>query len=142
MIRRPPRSTLFPYTTLFRSFDAILEFAELEEFLELPLKNYSSGMLVRLAFAVMVQADADIMLIDEVLAVGDASFAQKCANTIRDMRDAGKTIVLVNHDMATVEEYCPRAMLIDDGEVRYMGDPGQVSRRYLRLNFERAAGAE
>jgi len=125
-----------------RRLDAVLEFAELEEFLELPLKNYSSGMLVRLAFAVMVQADADIMLIDEVLAVGDASFAQKCANTFRDMRDAGKTIVLVTHDMATVEEYCHRAMLIDDGEVRYMGDPGQVSRRYLRLNFERAAGAE
>src|SRR3712207_8183260 len=67
MIRRPPRSTLFPYTTLFRSFDAILEFAELEEFADLKLKNYSSGMMVRLAFAVMVQADADIMLIDEVL---------------------------------------------------------------------------
>src|SRR5215210_1827399 len=125
-----------------RRLDAVLDFAELEEFLELPLKNYSSGMLVRLAFAVMVQADADIMLIDEVLAVGDASFAQKCANTFRDMRDAGKTIVLVTHDMATVEEYCHRAMLIDEGEVRYMGDPGQVSRRYLRLNFERAAGDE
>ena len=77
----------------------MLEFAELEEFVELKLKNYSSGMLVRLAFAVMVQADADIMLIDEVLAVGDASFAQKCPTSSSEMRDAGKTIVLVTHDM-------------------------------------------
>ncbi len=116
--------------------DAVLEFAELEQFVELPLKNYSSGMLVRLAFAVMVQADADIMLVDEVLAVGDASFAQKCADTFRGMRDAGKTIVLVTHDMATVEEYCDRALLINDGEAAYMGAPEQVSRRYLRLNFD------
>jgi hypothetical protein len=115
----------------------VLEFAELEEFVELPLKNYSSGMMVRLAFAVMVQADADIMLIDEVLAVGDASFAQKCADTFHEMRDAGKTIVLVTHDMSAVEEYCHRAMLIEEGEVRYEGAPEQVSRRYLRLNFDR-----
>jgi ABC-type polysaccharide/polyol phosphate transport system ATPase subunit len=116
--------------------DAVLEFAELEDFVELPLKNYSSGMLVRLAFAVMVQADADIMLVDEVLAVGDASFAQKCADTFRGMRDAGKTIVLVTHDMATVEEYCDRALLINEGEAAFLGAPDQVSRRYLRLNFD------
>ena len=81
----------------------MLEFAELEEFVELKLKNYSSGMMVRLAFAVMVQADADIMLVDEVLAVGDAAFAQKCMDVFREKRDAGKTIVLVTHDMATVQ---------------------------------------
>jgi ABC-type polysaccharide/polyol phosphate transport system ATPase subunit len=117
---------------------AVLEFAELEEFEELPLKNYSSGMLVRLAFAVMVQADADIMLIDEVLAVGDASFAQKCADTFRQMRDAGKTIVLVTHDMLAVQEFCDRAMLIEQGEVRFAGDPGDVAQRYLKYNFDRA----
>ena len=122
-----------------RRLDAVLEFAELEEFVELKLKNYSSGMMVRLAFAVMIQSDADILLIDEVLAVGDAAFQQKCADTFHAMRDAGRTIVLVTHDMATVEEYCHRAMLIDEGELRYLGDPAEVARRYLKLNFERAA---
>ena len=123
-----------------RRLDAVLEFAELGEFVELKLKNYSSGMMVRLAFAVMVQADADILLIDEVLAVGDAAFAQKCADTFHAMRDAGKTIVLVTHDMLSVAEYCHRAMLIDEGEIRFAGDPEEVARRYLRLNFDRAAG--
>jgi ABC-type polysaccharide/polyol phosphate transport system ATPase subunit len=119
--------------------DEVLDFAELEDFLELKLKNYSSGMMVRLAFAVMIQADADILLIDEVLAVGDAAFQQKCADTFHEMREAGKTIVLVTHDMATVEEYCDTAMLIEEGEPRYIGDPEQVARRYLKLNFDRAA---
>ena len=95
--------------------DAVIEFAELEEFVDLKLKNYSSGMLVRLAFSVMMQADADILLIDEVLAVGDAAFQQKCADVFHEMKAPGKTIVLVTHDMATVEAYCHRAMLIDDG---------------------------
>src|SRR3712207_1633991 len=123
MIRRPPRSTLFPYTTLFRSFDAILEFAELEEFADLKLKNYSSGMMVRLAFAVMVQADADVMLIDEVLAVGDASFTRKCMDVFRQRRAAGRTVVLVTHDMATVQGMCDRAMLLHEGRLQYLGDP-------------------
>jgi ABC-2 type transport system ATP-binding protein len=118
-----------------RRLDAVLEFAELEEFVDLKLKNYSSGMLVRLAFAAMVQADADIMLIDEVLAVGDASFQQRCLDVFREQRAAGKTIVLVTHDMTTVEEFCDRAMLIHDGELRYLGDPEEVGRRYFRLNF-------
>ncbi len=115
--------------------DAVLEFAELEEFVDLKLKNYSSGMLVRLAFAAMVQADADILLIDEVLAVGDASFQQKCLDVFHEQRAAGKTIVLVTHDMTTVEEFCDRAMLIHDGELRFLGDPEEVGRRYFRLNF-------
>jgi ABC-2 type transport system ATP-binding protein len=123
-----------------RRLDAVLDFAELGEFVELKLKNYSSGMMVRLAFAVMVQADAEILLIDEVLAVGDAAFAQKCADTFHQMRDAGKTIVFVTHDMLAVEEYCHRAMLIDEGEIRFQGGPEEVARRYLKLNFDRAAG--
>ena len=110
----------------------MLEFAELEEFVELKLKNYSSGMMVRLAFAVMVQADADIMLIDEVLAVGDAAFAQKCMDVFHEKRRAGKTIVLVTHDMATVQALCHRAMLIHDGELRYIGDPEEAAMRYYR----------
>jgi ABC-type polysaccharide/polyol phosphate transport system ATPase subunit len=117
--------------------DAVIEFAELEEFADLKLKNYSSGMLVRLAFSVMLEADADILLIDEVLAVGDAAFQQKCADAFHAMKAAGKTIVLVTHEMATVEEYCHRAMLIDGGHVQHLGDPAEVGRRYLRLNFER-----
>lgn len=118
-----------------RRVDAVLDFAELRDFTDLKLKNYSSGMMVRLAFAVMVEADADIMLIDEVLAVGDAAFAQKCIDVFRARREAGRTIVLVTHDMSTVQTFCDRAMLIHDGEVRYLGDPEETALRYYRLNF-------
>jgi ABC-2 type transport system ATP-binding protein len=118
-----------------RRLDAVLEFAELEEFVELKLKNYSSGMMVRLAFAVMVQADADVMLVDEVRAVGDAAFAQKCMDVFREKRTAGKTIVLVTHDMATVQGMCDRAMLLHDGVLHYVGDPEEAALRYYRLNF-------
>jgi ABC-type sugar transport system ATPase subunit len=92
-------------------------------------------MMVRLAFAVMVEADADIMLIDEVLAVGDAAFAQKCMDVFRARREAGRTVVLVTHDMATVQSFCDRAMLLHDGELRYLGDPEEAALRYYRLNF-------
>jgi ABC-type polysaccharide/polyol phosphate transport system ATPase subunit len=119
--------------------DAVIEFAELEDFVDLKLKNYSSGMLVRLAFSLMLEVDADILLIDEVLAVGDAAFQQKCADAFHEMKAAGKTIVLVTHEMEAVEEYCDRAMLIDSGKVRHIGDPADVGRRYVRLNFERGS---
>jgi ABC-2 type transport system ATP-binding protein len=125
-----------------RRQDAIIDFAELEDFAELKLKNYSSGMLVRLAFAVMMEADADVLLIDEVLAVGDAAFQQKCADAFHQMKTEGKTIILVTHEMNTVEDYCHRAMLIADGEIQHMGDPGEVGREYLRLNFEGDGEAE
>jgi len=115
---------------------AILEFAELEEFVEMKLKNYSSGMLVRLAFAVMIQSDAEILLIDEVLAVGDAAFQQKCADVFHEIRDSDRTVVLVTHDMSAVQHYCHRAMLLHDGVVAASGDPEEVARRYLRINFE------
>jgi ABC-2 type transport system ATP-binding protein len=123
-----------------RRLDAVLDFAELREFADLKLKNYSSGMMVRLAFAVMVEADADIMLIDEVLAVGDAAFAQKCVDVFRARRAAGRTIVLVTHDMSTVQSFCDRAMLLHDGELRYLGDPEEAALRYYRLNFGGPAG--
>ena len=123
-----------------RRLDAVLEFAELEDFVELKLKNYSSGMLVRLAFAVMVQADADIMLVDEVLAVGDMAFAQKCMDVFYEKRSAGKTVVLVTHDMGAVQSLCHRAMLMHDGEVQYIGEPEEVAMRYYRLNFAEAGG--
>lgn len=116
--------------------DAVLDFAELGDFTELKLKNYSSGMMVRLAFSTMIQADADILLIDEVLAVGDASFQQKCADVFRQMRKSDTTVVLVTHDMNSVDAYCNRAMLIHDGDIKQIGEPDEVGRGYLRLNFE------
>lgn len=115
--------------------DAVIDFAELSEFADLKLKNYSSGMLVRLAFAVMMEADADVLLIDEVLAVGDASFQQKCADAFHQMKAEGKTIILVTHEMGSVEAYCHRAMLISDGEIKYIGSPAEAGRRYMKLNF-------
>jgi ABC-2 type transport system ATP-binding protein len=118
--------------------DAVLDFAELREFIDLKIKNYSSGMMVRLAFAIMVQADADIMLIDEVLAVGDASFGQKCMDIFYQRRAAGKTIVLVTHDMATVQAMCHRAVLLHDGEMRYQGNAEDAASKYLQLNFSGA----
>ncbi len=116
----------------------VLEFAELEEFVDMKLKNYSSGMLVRLAFSVMIQSDAEILLIDEVLAVGDAAFQQKCADVFHEIRDSERTVVFVTHDMGAVEHYCHRAMLLHDGAIKAIGDPGEVARSYLRLNFEQA----
>jgi ABC-2 type transport system ATP-binding protein len=118
-----------------RRFDAVLDFAELRDFADLKIKNYSSGMMVRLAFAIMVQADADIMLIDEVLAVGDAAFGQKCMDVFHERRRAGRTVVLVTHDMGTVQSLCHRALLLHDGELQFAGDPEDAALRYFRLNF-------
>ncbi len=124
------------------SVDAVIEFAELEEFADLKLKNYSSGMLVRLAFSIMIQSDADILLIDEVLAVGDAAFQQKCKDVFHEIRGSGRTVVLVTHDMSAVEQYCHRAMLLDGGDIAAIGDPDEVAHRYLRLNFATSTGGE
>jgi len=98
-------------------FDAVMAFAELEDFLDMKLKNYSSGMQVRLAFSVMVQVDADVLLIDEVLAVGDAAFQQKCFDVFYRLRDEGRTIVLVTHQMPIVEQFSHRALLLNDGKI-------------------------
>jgi ABC-type polysaccharide/polyol phosphate transport system ATPase subunit len=123
-------------------FDEIIAFAELEEFLDLKLKNYSSGMYVRLAFSVAVQVDADVLLIDEVLAVGDAAFQQKCFDQFRRLRAAGKTIVFVTHDMTSVSRLCDRAMLMERGRIVSLGDPDRVAREYNELNFGRPPGTE
>jgi ABC-2 type transport system ATP-binding protein len=120
-----------------RQLDSVLDFAELRDFVDLKLKNYSSGMMVRLAFAVMIHAPiTDILLIDEVLAVGDAAFQQKCADVFHQMREGHRTVVLVTHDMGAIETYCDRAMVIHDGLIRYIGDPEEAAKKYLRLNFE------
>ncbi|MGP0102270.1 MAG: ABC transporter ATP-binding protein, partial [Solirubrobacteraceae bacterium] len=112
-------------------YERVIEFAELEEFQDLKLKNYSSGMHVRLAFSVAIQVDADILLIDEVLAVGDASFQQKCFDVFNRMREEGRTIIFVTHDMAAVTRICHRAMLLERGEIVSIGDPREVADRYL-----------
>jgi ABC-type polysaccharide/polyol phosphate transport system ATPase subunit len=118
-------------------YDAVIDFAELREFEELKLKNYSSGMYVRLAFSVAIQVDADILLVDEVLAVGDAAFAQKCFDVFTRMRDEGRTIVFVTHDMASLNRFCHRALLLEKGSVVHLGEPHEVADRYLEINFGR-----
>lgn len=118
-------------------YERVIEFAELEEFQDLKLKNYSSGMHVRLAFSVAIQVDADILLIDEVLAVGDAAFQQKCFDVFNQMRDDGRTIVLVTHDMSALNRFCHRAMLLERGAMVHVGEPHEVADRYLELNFGR-----
>jgi ABC-type polysaccharide/polyol phosphate transport system ATPase subunit len=118
-------------------FDEIIEFAELGEYLDLKLKNYSSGMLVRLAFSVAIQVDADVLLIDEVLAVGDASFQQKCFDSFTRLRREGRSILFVTHDMGAVERFCDRAMLLERGRMVEIGETEDVTRRYNELNFTR-----
>jgi ABC-type polysaccharide/polyol phosphate transport system ATPase subunit len=121
--------------------DAVLDFAELHDFVDLKLKNYSSGMMVRLAFSVMIQVDAEILLIDEVLAVGDASFQQKCFEEFARLRRENRTVILVTHEMGSVERFCDRALLLEKGHVADIGEPKPVSMHYLQLNFSKDARA-
>lgn len=116
-------------------YEEILSFAGLEEYESMQLKNYSSGMKVRLAFAVLTQVDADILLMDEVLAVGDSEFQEKCEEEFRRWQEEGRTVVLVTHSMLTINTYCDRAMLIDAGRIAALGDPIEVSNRYLEVNM-------
>jgi ABC-type polysaccharide/polyol phosphate transport system ATPase subunit len=122
-----------------RRFDEIIAFAELEDYLDLKLKNYSSGMLVRLGFSTAITVDADVLLIDEVLAVGDASFQQKCFDSFERLRRDGRTMLFVTHDMSAVSRLCDRAMLLEKGRMREIGDPEMVTRAYNEVNFARLA---
>jgi ABC-type polysaccharide/polyol phosphate transport system ATPase subunit len=124
-----------------RRYSSIIDFAELHEFAELKLKNYSSGMQVRLAFSVMVHVDADLLLIDEVLAVGDAAFQQKCYDVLNGLRDQGKTILLVTHDMAQVQRFCDRALVLERGRRVAFGNASEMARRYTELNFATPVGS-
>ena len=112
-------------------YDSILRFAELETFIDTPLKHYSSGMQMRLGFAIAAHVDPDIVVIDEVLAVGDASFRQKCFATLSDFKREGKTIIFVSHDAVAVRRFCDEALWIEAGRVREIGDPERVTRAYL-----------
>jgi ABC-type polysaccharide/polyol phosphate transport system ATPase subunit len=117
-------------------FQGIIRFAELEKFVDLKLKNYSSGMFVRLGFAAAIQADADIYLVDEVLAVGDARFQEKCFDTFRRLMHEGRTIVFVTHDLSSIERFCHRALLLDHGQIAALGEPHEVVQTYRQRNLE------
>lgn len=124
-------------------YDDIVQFAELEEFMDQKLKNYSSGMQVRLAFSVAIQAQGDILVLDEVLAVGDEAFQRKCdAYFAKVKKDANKTVILVTHDMNAVKRYCNKAVLIKDGEVIVNGDKNDVANRYTLENLSNKTDAQ
>jgi ABC-type polysaccharide/polyol phosphate transport system ATPase subunit len=114
-----------------RRFDEIVEFAELREFIEAPVKTYSSGMYLRLGFAVAIHVDPDVLLVDEVLAVGDEGFTHKCLDKFAEFRRLGKTILLVTHSLGLVERFCDDAVWLDGGRVRSQGDPKRVVDAYL-----------
>ena len=111
-------------------YDDIVEFAELEDFMNQKLKNYSSGMQVRLAFSVAIKAQGDVLILDEVLAVGDEAFQRKCNDYFMERKASGKTTILVTHDMGAVKKYCNRAVLIENGLVKAYGDPFDVANQY------------
>lgn len=117
-----------------KMYDDIVEFAELKKFMDLKLKNYSSGMLVRLAFSIAVRVKSDVLLLDEVLAVGDAAFQQKCYNYFNYLKETKRTVILVTHNMAHVEKFCDRALLLHQGKIITMGSTKDVAEGYLKLN--------
>ena len=120
-------------------FDDIVAFAELERFIDMPVKRYSSGMYVRLGFAVAAHVDADVLLIDEVLAVGDASFQARCLDRINQLKSMGKTIVFVSHNLFAVQGVCTRAILITHGVISASGAPREVIQRYSSLANDEVA---
>lgn len=123
----------YPRAEMARRIDEVIAFAELEEFRDAKLKSLSSGMMVRLAFATAIRADADILLLDEVMAVGDAQFQRKCIETFEALQRDKKTIVLVSHDLASVQRFCDRAFWLDRGRVVMSGDPAEVVQTYLTV---------
>lgn len=120
---------------ILQKFDRIVAFSELERFIDQKLKNYSSGMQVRLAFSIAIHANRDILLMDEVLAVGDTNFQRKCLDEFHKYRDEGKTVILVTHDTATVQKYCDRVLLMREGKVSMIGDPQDVVAQYIQQNI-------
>src|SRR4051812_2331664 len=114
-----------------RRFDEIVEFAELRDFIDAPVKTYSSGMYMRLGFAVAIHVDPDVLLVDEVLAVGDEGFTHKCLDKFGEFKRRGKTILLVTHSLGLVERFCDQALWLDGGKVRGEGDPRRVVGAYV-----------
>ena len=123
--------------------DDIIAFSELEEYIDNPVRIYSSGMYMRLAFSVAINVDADILLIDEILAVGDAGFQSKCFNKMRELKADGVTIVLVTHDTNTVERFCDKAIWLNDGMIQTQGKSIEVVDKYLEfMNAEKLSQLE
>ena len=118
-----------------RKFDEIVAFAEIERFLDTPVKRYSSGMYVRLAFSVAAHLQPDILIVDEVLAVGDAQFQRKCLGKMNDVTGEGRTVIFVSHNMTTVTSLCTKCVLLDQGRVRSIGDPPHVTAEYYQGGF-------
>jgi len=118
-------------------FDEIVEFAEIARFLDTPVKRYSSGMYVRLAFAVAAHLEPDILIVDEVLAVGDAAFQRKCLGKMRDMRSQGRTVILVSHTMPTISSLCQKVIWLDAGRVKMIGETAKVVTAYLSEGAKR-----
>src|SRR3954464_2570847 len=114
-----------------KRFDEIVEFAELEDFIDAPVKTYSSGMYMRLGFAVAIHVDPDVLLVDEVLAVGDEGFTHKCLDKFAEFKRRGKTILLVTHALGLVERFCDEALWMDAGQMKGMGDPKRVVGAYI-----------
>ena len=110
----------------------IIEFSELEEFIDNPVRTYSSGMYMRLAFSVAINVDADILLIDEILSVGDQHFQEKCFAKMKELKDEGKTMVFVTHSMHSVKEFCTRAVWLHEGEIKMDGGTQEVTEEYLK----------
>ena len=123
----------FSNTEMDAMYNDIWKFAELEPFQDQKLKNYSSGMQVRLAFSIAIRARGDILLLDEVLAVGDAAFQQKCTNYFESLKENHQTVVLVTHSMENVRKFCTRAILLDDGKIVKDGDSNKIADAYLKL---------
>jgi ABC-2 type transport system ATP-binding protein len=123
-------------------YNDIVAFAELEKFMDQKLKNYSSGMQVRLAFSLAIRADADILLVDEVLAVGDADFQRKCFKYFRDLKRHKKTVVFVSHDMQAVQDYCDRAVLIEQSQLVAEGSSHDVAMAYTRMFLDQEKNSE
>ena len=121
-------------------YEEILEFADLKRFENMKLRNFSSGMYVRLAFSTAIQTNPNVMLVDEVLSVGDEAFQKKCGSKIDEIRQAGKTILLVSHDMGTVQALCDRCILLNGGKVASIGPTDQVIADYAKLVNESASG--
>lgn len=137
----------FNHKEMQEMYDEIVEFAELEKFMDQKLKNYSSGMQVRLAFSIAIRANTEILVLDEVLAVGDAAFQQKCYDYFEELKEKGKTVILVTHDMSSVERFCTRALLIENGIIKSVGSPAGIAKQYTldNLNAEKKsnqAGSE
>jgi len=116
-----------------KRLDEIIAFSELEEYINNPVRTYSSGMYMRLAFSVAINVDADILLIDEILAVGDARFQLKCFERLDKLKSAGTTIVIVTHNLSTVEDFCTKAIWLNNGKIVSMGDPGKTTADYLQF---------